>query len=509
MFAIDLAGCDTAETLSLAAAAHERQRESELELILLAQHYAELHPAPSRVRDDGLPGGEQARVYGGEGCPEIAEFAVAEFGAVIGRSSASAARFIGQAVALPYRFPLTWERVQSGAATGWKALQVVQDCVTLSLAVAAIVDRRVADIIDSVTLIQLKAIIKAAMWEADAGDAKAKAEARAKERGVWVGRTDDHGTTTLFVKGATGDIIALNATIAQLADALAAVGDTDPLDQRRAKAAGLLSDPGLAADLLAAAARHLSTTAAGPDRLPVDEDNELAIVRSIPDPARHPATQSGDGLAEPGPDDADRDTPHPNTPNHPLDHHPQRTLTDHERSATPATRGEPSRPDQPPRSKPGSDEVSAPADVPVSAGMDAVARLELRRRIEAVRGDHPDRRRIYQTVVNLHITDETLLAGAGTARVEGYGPVYTGKLEELLGHHRIVLRPVIDLGTALSVHAYEIPGRIRDHNKLRYPVEQFPYGTGETTTSTDLDHIRPYRPGGPPGQTSTGNLVPH
>src|SRR4051812_23577728 len=146
MFATDLASCDPAETLARAAAAHEQQRRSELELIHAAQRWAELHPSPVRVGNGGLPGGEQSRVYGGEGCPEIAEFAVTEFGAVIGRSTGSAARFIGQALALPCRFPLTWERVQSGEATAWKALQVIQECVTLSLDAAVIVDRRVAKI---------------------------------------------------------------------------------------------------------------------------------------------------------------------------------------------------------------------------------------------------------------------------------------------------------------------------------------------------------------------------
>jgi hypothetical protein len=153
--------------------------------------------------------------------------------------------------------------------------------------------------------------------------------------------------------------------------------------------------------------------------------------------------------------------------------------------------------------------------------MDAAARLELRRKINAVRRDQPDHgRRIYQTVINLHITDQTLLAGQGIARIEGHGPTYTHRLEELLGHRRIVLRPVIDLNQTLSVHAYEIPTRIRDHTNQRYPIEQFPYGTAEThtttrttgdtagTTSTDLDHIKPYQPGAPSAQTSTDNLAP-
>ncbi|MEU0093082.1 hypothetical protein [Kribbella sp. NPDC006257] len=454
--AFEFADCDAAETLARAAAAHELQRRSELELILSAQHFARLHPSPARVRDDGLPGGEQTRVYGGVGCPEIAEFAAAEFGAVIGRSAGSAAMFIGQSVALEYRFPLTWERVRAGDATGWKALQLAQDCVTLSLEAAAIVDRRVADIIDSVTLLQLKKIIKAASWDADPDAAKAKAEEMAKERGVWVGRTDDHGTTTLFIKAATGDVIQLDATIAQLAKALAALGDGASLDQRRAKAAGLLADPELAADLLAAAAQRLADTTQ-----PTATAASAALLDAVDD---------GSGAD----DEADRDIPRPD----PADQDPEdcdRTLD------------------------------AAPPPAPID---DAAARQELRRTIDAARRDHPDRRRTYQTVVNLHITDETLLAGGGVARVEGYGPVYADRLEELLGHHRIVVRPVIDLNTAASVHAYEIPTHIREHIDLRYPVEQFPYGTGETTSSTDLDHIQPYTPESPTEQTTTDNLTP-
>ena len=52
------------------------------------------------------------------------------------------------------------------------------------------------------------------------------------------------------------------------------------------------------------------------------------------------------------------------------------------------------------------------------------------------------------------------------------------------------------------------PRRIRERVKLTHPVEQFPYGTRETTNNTDLDHIQPFKPNRPPGQTSTANLAP-
>ena len=108
----------------------------------------------------------------------------------------------------------------------------------------------------------------------------------------------------------------------------------------------------------------------------------------------------------------------------------------------------------------------------------------------------------------LHLTDKTLATGEGIVRVEGAGPFPVDQLAELVGHDQIVVKPVIDLNDRVSVDSYEIPDRIRERVKLMDPVDQFPYGTAETTFGTDLDHIEPYQPAGPPGQTSTGNLVP-
>jgi hypothetical protein len=209
---------------------------------------------------------------------------------------------------------------------------------------------------------------------------------------------------------------------------------------------------------------------------------------------------------EPGPDtEADRDAPHPSQPD-PLDSPPPRRV----RTGT-DTAGETVR------------------------GMDLAARHDLAAKLAAIKhapdtctgssttstststsaGDRTgrgQRRRLGpglgRTKLYLHITDETLLAGGGVARVEEFGPVFAAKLGELLGHDRIIVQPVIDLNDHVSVDAYEIPHRIRERIKLTYPIEQFPYGTRETTESTDLDHVVPYDPAGPPGQTSTSNLRP-
>lgn len=141
--------------------------------------------------------------------------------------------------------------------------------------------------------------------------------------------------------------------------------------------------------------------------------------------------------------------------------------------------------------------------------MNSAARQDLTAKLSAIKtiADQTSHTRPGRTKLYVHLTDETLLAGGGVMRVEDFGPVYA-KLADLVGHDRIVVQPVIDLHDQINTNAYEIPARLRERIKLAYPVEQFPYGTAETTNRTDLDHVIPYDPTGKAGQTSTTNLRP-
>ncbi|TCM51599.1 hypothetical protein [Kribbella sp. VKM Ac-2568] len=597
MFACDVTELTAAETLASAAQLHAQRNRTDVELLDLALHFADLHPDPATVPGHhSVPGGERGVVYGGPGCPAVAEFAVAEFGAATGRSTASAAAFFGQALALRHRLPRILAQVRSEHATAWKACTIATACLHLSEQAAALVDAEVADIVDTLTPHRLANIVRAALWRADPEAAQAAAEARAKERGVWPGRTDEHGTTTLYVKAATGDIIRLNTTLTQLADALADLGDTDPLHQRRAKAIGILADPALAQQLLTIA-HHLTQEAPTPNH-PPNQDAPTTTTRtptptsatraptptsasalaSAPAPAAAtPAAPSspGQGAQTPAPPTAPRDQappviPHPASPRQTAGPDQPATpgrpshLDDEQRVDDPGQNHEPGPDDEADRdaphpSEPAFDERSEPRPAPdhtatnsgssasrhpgtpetPGAGMDAAARRELARKLAAVKqgaysnnptsgadsidghttdghtggagstgrsGHKPTR----TTTVYVHITDQTLLTGGGITRVERFGPVYAARLQELLGHDQITLKPVIDLNNKISVDAYEIPRRIREHIKLTHPVEQFPYGTAETTHNTDLDHIQPYNfnATGPPDQTSTTNLTP-
>ncbi|TDO51398.1 hypothetical protein EV643_103135 [Kribbella sp. VKM Ac-2527] len=269
MFEGDLSGLTAAEVLASAAEHHATAREHEVSVLVHAQQFAALHSVDTLPRRDrgGQRGRERGVVLGGAGCPEIAEFAPAEFGAVVlGVSAGVAAEFVGQALALLHRLPRCWAMVQAYEATPWKARKIATACLHLSLEAAALVDHEVAGIIDSVTPARLTTIVKAALWKADPEAAAAAAKQKQRERGVYVAQSDDNGTKAMYVLAASGDVIRFDATINSIADALKTLGDTDPLRLRRARAIGILADPDYTLALLTAAqeARTAATAPANP-----------------------------------------------------------------------------------------------------------------------------------------------------------------------------------------------------------------------------------------------------
>ncbi|QNE20066.1 hypothetical protein F1D05_21810 [Kribbella qitaiheensis] len=189
MFESNLEELDARATLASAAHLHEQRKRIDVALIEHALHFADLHPDPATIpgHPSPAPGGERGKVYGGHGCPGVAEFAPAEFGAVTGRGKVAAAHYIGQSLALRHRLPATWEQVRNGHATEWKARQVATACLGLTEDAAAIVDQRVAPILDTLTPLRVERIVRAAKWQADPEAARAEAEEKACARGVWPG----------------------------------------------------------------------------------------------------------------------------------------------------------------------------------------------------------------------------------------------------------------------------------------------------------------------------------
>ena len=281
MFEGDLTALSTPDLLESAAEHRAESNRVDMRLLEHAQTYADrYHPdtcptRPGRGRGSG-DGRERAIVLGGDGCPAIAEFAPAEFGVMVGLSAGAAADLIGQALALRHRLPLTWARVQAGEATPWKARKIATACLDLSEESARGVDQRVAKVVDSLTPIRLDKIVEAAKKHADPDAARRKAEEKARERGVYVGRSDEHGTKKIYIRTGTGHAIRFDARLTSIAEALKILGDTASLQRRRADAVGIIADPRYTEELLHQARVFQTAHPAPPE---------------TPQPPRQPQTQ--------------------------------------------------------------------------------------------------------------------------------------------------------------------------------------------------------------------------
>ncbi|MEU4295544.1 DUF222 domain-containing protein, partial [Kribbella sp. NPDC026596] len=525
MFERDLSTLSTADLLESAAEHRAEANRAEARLLEHAQVFADRnHPDGRRPRRRTADGRERSIVLGGDGCPAIAEFAPAEFGLVLGISSAAAAGYIGRALALRHRFPRIWAKVQDGTATPWRACKIAAACESLSEESAASIDKRLARCVDTVTPQRLENIVKAAQAHADPAAARAKAEQRSRERGVYLGRSDDHGTKTIYIRTATGNALRHDATIAGIADALKIFGDTRSVQTRRAEAVGIIADPRYTEELLAQAREHLlnnpqvaQAEAPGVDRTtlrrrPSDHARQSDASNADPDVPQaggaarcgpdgdHAAVRvgdsdddellndgtSGEGTDPGANDEADRDAPHPSECDlpDPLDipsAEPTESFDpglcfdpdDGEPLDTNAARALHVRLAQikhdahtGPKPHDGGHHGSRDPD----AGRAGVCPTT-RSGTSAGEGRRSGRLRPGQTEIYVHLTDHTLATGTGVLRAETIGPLLASQLAELIGYGPYTVKPVIDLNDAVSVDAYEIPDRIRERIKLTHPVE--------------------------------------
>ena len=446
---MSLVELDAAGTLAAAEANEHALIIAETRRLQIAAHWADLHPGEA-VAESRLPGTEHPVRLGGEGTPTVGDFAAAELGCALRMSDGSAARLIGAALDLRHRLPLVWAAAQAGQVPAYQARQIATATRHLSCEQAAVVDQQIAPSLGAVSWGRLQALLEAAIYHADPIGAEEKAAAAARERFVRLGRSSEHGLKLIIARATAGDAIWFKATIDRIAEILARQGDTDTLDIRRSKAIGILAQPAEALQLLC---QHQDDDWDGPAE-PSDLE-ELAE-----DQIEFEQTASDDADATGDLDDSGK---------------------------TVAGNG------QWPIGDPTGDASHRSLQIlPPPFG--------------------PGRARP-RAVVYVHLSAEALAAGTGIARVEDVGPILLSRLRLLLGDLcTINLKPVIDLPAGHTpVDAYEIPASLREQLLLRNPADVFPYAAA-VSRSIDIDHTIPYLSpdrGGPPGQTSIGNLGPH
>ena len=118
---------------------------------------------------------------------------------------------------------------------------------------ALFVDAGVAEYADGrLSWSRFETVLEARVVEADPEAAAAREAAAAAEQFAKVGRSNEHGQKTLYVRSTAAVITRIDATLDYLCQALRALGDTETADELRVKAMLLLANPLQAVELLTA-----------------------------------------------------------------------------------------------------------------------------------------------------------------------------------------------------------------------------------------------------------------
>ncbi len=230
-------------------------RERELHELVLAAHWAKIHNAdtlPAQSAGSKPPGSERAKQLGGHGTPQVAEFACAELGLLMGCGFIAADNLMRDALDLEHRHPRMWEALEANEARVWKARKVAHlvHAAGLSLEQAHRVDEQVTPYVDTLSWAAFLELVEAKIIEADPAAAEARRLAAEMDQFVSTGRSNEFGLKTLIAKAKAGDVIFLVAMCDRIAQILLLKGDASPVGARHARALGILANPAQALALL-------------------------------------------------------------------------------------------------------------------------------------------------------------------------------------------------------------------------------------------------------------------
>ena len=103
--------------------------------------------------------------------------------------------------------------------------------------------------------------------------------------------------------------------------------------------------------------------------------------------------------------------------------------------------------------------------------------------------------------------DPTGGSALAVGEIEKLGAATLTKIRHWVGHHQVVIQPVLNMARGDAVDVHDPPPWMRELVILRDGHCIFPRCTTDAR-SCDLDHITAYDKDGPPGQTRPSNLAP-
>jgi hypothetical protein len=146
----------------------ETARRGEVETMVAALAWADLHPVDSVDQALTVPGTDRGLAIAGEGAPLVTEFAVAELATALGRSADSTRTWLGAVLEIRHRLPQTWRRLKAPAGLEpWRARHIANHTMLLGPEAAAWVDAQVAPVAHRIGPAQLERVTAEAVRQFD------------------------------------------------------------------------------------------------------------------------------------------------------------------------------------------------------------------------------------------------------------------------------------------------------------------------------------------------------
>jgi hypothetical protein len=241
---------DPAAVLAHARAAKQAEDDDAREVMKAAARWAAMHSMASLV-GPVESWHEKALPLGGEGCPEVAEFAIVEFAAALGKATQSGRHYLARAVEGRYRLTGCWKQLEAGQLPAWKLGFIADRTMSLSPAAARFVDRHVAPVAHKIGAAQLERLIEEAKarFDPEATEADRLAAAEARHLDVDLAQVSTAGTVHIEGDLDLADAIDFNTALAADAHQQLLAGSSESLDVRRSIATGNLARNQLTLDL--------------------------------------------------------------------------------------------------------------------------------------------------------------------------------------------------------------------------------------------------------------------
>lgn len=247
------AGSAAEQALSEARRARAVMEQAEVQLLEAALAWTQAHVVDDAqlaayVVDPLTDSGSEGLLLGGEGAPMIGFWCLAPFAASQGLSTGAGQDLLADVLALAYRLPRLWARVQAGEVRVWRARRVAQASVGLSLEAAMFVDRHVAPYAHAASGAQVERSVQEALGRFMPQHAARQAAAGAELRYFSIDTQQVSFDGTMSVTGELdiADALQLEKAVSAGAAHLKALGSTGCLDVRRAMAVGELARDQLA-----------------------------------------------------------------------------------------------------------------------------------------------------------------------------------------------------------------------------------------------------------------------